>query len=42
MAGHRIDGRVMAGLVRAVDWFDNSLQNVLASRGFSRCTERTP
>lgn len=34
MAGHRIDGRVMAGLVRAVDWFDNSLQNVLASRGF--------
>ncbi|MDH3640718.1 MAG: MarR family transcriptional regulator [Gammaproteobacteria bacterium] len=34
MTGHRIDGRVMAGLVQAVDWFDNSLQNVLASKGF--------
>jgi DNA-binding MarR family transcriptional regulator len=29
-----IEFRVMAGLVRALDWFDNSLQNVLASRGF--------
>ncbi|MFW6093707.1 MAG: MarR family transcriptional regulator [Pseudomonadota bacterium] len=26
--------RTMAGLTRALDWFDNSLQNVLASRGF--------
>jgi DNA-binding MarR family transcriptional regulator len=24
----------MAGLIRAMDWFDNGLQNVLASRGF--------
>ena len=31
---HRIDRHLLAGLVRAVDWFDNSLQNVLASRGF--------
>jgi DNA-binding MarR family transcriptional regulator len=30
----RIDGFVMSGLVRAVDWFDNSLQNVLAARGY--------
>ena len=31
---HRIDRHLLAGLVRAVDWFDNGLQNVLASRGF--------
>ena len=29
-----VELRVMAGLVRALDWFDNSLQNVLASQGF--------
>ena len=26
----------MAGLVRAIDWFDNSLQNILASKGYPR------
>ncbi|MYK28974.1 MAG: hypothetical protein F4048_09940, partial [Gammaproteobacteria bacterium] len=31
---HRIDRHLLAGLMRAVDWFDNGLQNVLASRGF--------
>ena len=31
---HRIDRHLLAGLVRAVDWFDNGLQNALASRGF--------
>ena len=31
---HRFDRHLLAGLVRAVDWFDNGLQNVLASRGF--------
>ena len=31
---HKVDRHLMVGLVRAVDWFDNSLQNVLASRGF--------
>jgi len=31
---HRIDRHLLAGLVRAVDWFDNGLQNILASRGF--------
>lgn len=29
-----VTGRVMAGLTQALDWFDNSLQNVVASRGF--------
>ena len=33
-SGHRIDRYVMTGLVRALDWFDNGLQNVLAARGF--------
>ena len=33
-AEHRIDRDVMAGLIRAVDWFDNGLQNVLAAKGF--------
>ena len=37
---HRIDRHLLAGLVRAVDWFDNGLQNVLASRGF-RTLHRT-
>ena len=31
---HRIDRHLLAGLARAVDWFDNGLQNVLASHGF--------
>ena len=29
-----VTGRIMAGLTQALDWFDNSLQNVVASRGF--------
>ncbi|MBX3707603.1 MAG: winged helix-turn-helix transcriptional regulator [Pseudomonadales bacterium] len=29
-----VTGRVMAGLTRALDWFDNSLQNVVASHGY--------
>jgi DNA-binding MarR family transcriptional regulator len=29
-----VAGRIMAGLTQALDWFDNSLQNVVASRGF--------
>ena len=28
-----VAARMMAGLTRALDWFDNSLQNVIASRG---------
>lgn len=28
-------GRIMAGLIQALDWFDNSLQNVVASHGFA-------
>ena len=36
----RIDRHLLAALVRAVDWFDNGLQNVLASRGF-RTLHRT-
>ena len=28
------DHHLIAGLVRAVDWFDNCLQNILASEGF--------
>ena len=32
---HRIDRHLLAGLVRAVDWFDNGLQNLLAARGFA-------
>ena len=31
---HRIYRHVLAGLVRAMDWFDNGLQNLLAARGF--------
>jgi len=31
---HAIDGHLIAGLVRMLDWIDNSLQNVLADRGF--------
>jgi DNA-binding MarR family transcriptional regulator len=34
VAEHQIDRDAMAGLIRAMDWFDNGLQNVLASRGF--------
>ncbi|MCP5181782.1 MAG: winged helix-turn-helix transcriptional regulator [Pseudomonadales bacterium] len=40
MARSRIDNQggeelfLLAGLTRAVDWIDNSLQHVLASRGF--------
>ncbi len=30
----RIERNVLSGLIRAVDWFDNGLQNVLASRGY--------
>lgn len=30
----RVAARLMAGLTRALDWFDNSLQNVVASEGF--------
>ena len=30
----RVAGRVMARLTQAIDWFDNSLQNVVASSGF--------
>jgi DNA-binding MarR family transcriptional regulator len=29
-----VTSRIMAGLTRALDWFDNSLQNVVASHGF--------
>jgi DNA-binding MarR family transcriptional regulator len=29
-----VTGRIMAGLTQALDWFDNSLQNVVASSGF--------
>jgi DNA-binding MarR family transcriptional regulator len=29
-----VNSRIMAGLTKALDWFDNSLQNVVASRGF--------
>jgi len=32
---HRIDRHLVAGLVRMLDWLDNSLQHVLESRGFS-------
>ncbi len=32
--GHRIDRHMIAGLARAIDWADNSLQAVLASRGY--------
>ena len=31
---YRIDRHLMAGLIRAMDWFDNGLQNVLAAKGF--------
>jgi DNA-binding MarR family transcriptional regulator len=31
----RIATRIMAGLTQGLDWFDNSLQNVLASLGFA-------
>lgn len=30
---HVINRHLLAGLVRAIDWFDNSLQNVRASHG---------
>ncbi len=30
----RVAGRVMARLTQALDWFDNSLQNVVAASGF--------
>lgn len=30
----RVAARIMAGLTRALDWFDNSLQNVVAANGF--------
>ena len=30
-----VEWHLIAGLVKALDWFDNSLQNVLASRGFT-------
>lgn len=33
-SNHRIDRHVLTGLVRAMDWFDNGLQNLLAARGF--------
>lgn len=29
-----VAGRIMAGLTQALDWFDNSLQNVVASHGY--------
>jgi DNA-binding MarR family transcriptional regulator len=32
--GRPVGTRIMAGLTRAVDWFDNSLQNVVASLGY--------
>ncbi|MEZ5557837.1 MAG: helix-turn-helix domain-containing protein [Pseudomonadales bacterium] len=34
-AQHRINRHLLAGLVKAIDWFDNSLQNVRASHGLS-------
>ena len=30
-----VEWHPIAGLVKALDWFDNSLQNVLASQGFT-------
>lgn len=30
----RMAARIMAGLTQGLDWFDNSLQNVIASLGF--------
>ena len=30
-----VEWHFIAGLVKALNWFDNSLQNVLASRGFA-------
>ncbi len=33
-AQYQINRHLLAGLVRAIDWFDNSLQNVRASHGF--------
>ncbi len=33
-AARTFDRHLIAGLVRAVDWFDNCLQNILASEGF--------
>ena len=30
-----VEWHLIAGLVKALDWFDNSLQNVLASQGFT-------
>lgn len=32
--GRPVTARIMAGLTQAMDWFDNSLQNVIASRGY--------
>ncbi|MEQ8858948.1 MAG: MarR family winged helix-turn-helix transcriptional regulator [Pseudomonadales bacterium] len=33
-AARPVGTRIMAGLTRALDWFDNSLQNVVASLGY--------
>ena len=30
-----VEWHLIAGLVKALDWFDNSLQNVLAAQGFA-------
>lgn len=30
-----VEWHLIAGLVKALDWFDNSLQNVLSSQGFT-------
>ena len=30
-----VEWHLIAGLVKALNWFDNSLQNILASRGFA-------
>ncbi|MCB1686602.1 MAG: winged helix-turn-helix transcriptional regulator [Pseudomonadales bacterium] len=32
--GRPVTARIMAGLTQAMDWFDNSLQNVVASQGY--------
>lgn len=33
-AARPVEARIMAGLTRALDWFDNGLQNVVASLGY--------
>ena len=35
MSAPNLEWHLLAGLVKALDWFDNSLQNILASRGFA-------